>query len=72
MVGSGAQRRGEAERRRRPATCALYLVLFPRFNRGRAHAVGRVGVVVKRRLGVERNGNEVWFREAGSTAWEIS
>ncbi len=65
MVGSGAKRRGEAKRRRRPATCALYLVLFPRFNRGRAHAVGRVGVVAKRRLGVERNGNETLSRISG-------
>ncbi len=57
MGKSGAERRGEAKRRRRPATCALYLVLFPRFNRGRAHAVGRVGVVAKRRLGGERSGD---------------
>ncbi len=54
MGKSGAKRRAGTKRRRRPATCALYLVLFPRFNRGRAHAVGRVGVVAKWRLGVER------------------
>ncbi len=65
MGKSGAERRDGTKRRRRPATCALYLVLFPRLNRGRAHAVGRVGVVAKRRLGVERNGNEVLFRGPG-------
>ncbi len=43
MGESGAQRRGEAKRRRRPATCALYLVLFLRSEAEKARACSRAG-----------------------------
>ncbi len=42
MGKSGAERRGGAERRRRPATCALYLVLFLA-SQCKARACSRAG-----------------------------
>jgi len=42
MGGSGAERRDETKRRRRPATCALYLVLFLA-SQCKARACSRAG-----------------------------
>ena len=58
MGGSGAERRGEAERRRKPAPAPCSGVIPCIAMRG-AGLRGRVGVVAKRRLGGERSGNEV-------------
>jgi hypothetical protein len=64
MVGSGAERRGAAERRRKPAPAPCSGVI-PCIAMQGAGLRGRVGVVAERRLGGERNGNEVLVRGTG-------
>ena len=59
MVGSGAERRGVAERRRETRHVRALSGIIPCIAMQGAGLRGRVGVVAKRRLGVERSGNEV-------------
>ncbi len=57
MVGSGAERRGAAKRRRRPATCALDLLLFLRSEAEKARACSRAG---RSRSGAEARSGAEW------------
>jgi hypothetical protein len=55
MGGSGAERRGEAERRRRPATCALFWCYSLHRNARRWPArAGRSRSEAETRSGAER------------------
>ncbi len=64
---SGTQRRSGAETGDPPRARFICCYSLHR-NARRAHAVGRVGVVAKRRLGVERNDNEACFRGTGGVS----